>query len=135
LSLAPRTYTVEEANEKLPEVRRLVEVVVDRSGALPELQEAVAVADYRASRPGAGAEQAAAAEEAARTLHEAELMLAAAVEGLRSLGVAIKDPASGLVDFYSYREGQLVELCWRLGEPTVANWHRIGEGFAGRKPL
>lgn len=116
-------------------MRRLVEVIVDLSGALPELQEAVAVAEYRASRPGAGAEERTAAEESARRLREGELALAAALEGLAGLGIALKDPAAGLVDFYSYRDGQLVELCWKLGEPAVENWHRIGEGFAGRKPL
>lgn len=135
MSLPPRTYTPEEANEKLPEVRRLVEVIADRTSALPELQEAASLAEYRAARPAAGADEEAAAEAAARNLREAEVTLAAALQGLASLGVALKDPAAGLVDFYSYRDGQLIELCWKLGEPAVANWHRIGEGFAGRKAL
>ena len=47
----------------------------------------------------------------------------------------LKHPVEGLVDFYSYRDGELVELCWKLGEDRVAHWHRIGEGFPGRKPL
>ena len=33
------------------------------------------------------------------------------------------------------RTGELVELCWKLGEDAVGSWHRIGEGFAGRRPL
>ena len=41
----------------------------------------------------------------------------------------------GLLDFPSERDGEIVELCWLHGEPTVAHWHRIGEGFAGRRPL
>jgi hypothetical protein len=28
-----------------------------------------------------------------------------------------------------------VELCWRLGEPTVAFWHEVDAGYAGRQPL
>ena len=51
------------------------------------------------------------------------------------MGVVLKHPIEGLVDFYSYRNGELVELCWKLGEDRVAHWHRIGEGFPGRKPL
>jgi hypothetical protein len=30
---------------------------------------------------------------------------------------------------------EVVFLCWQLGEPNVNFWHRIEEGFAGRKPL
>jgi len=47
----------------------------------------------------------------------------------------LKDARTGLVDFLSWREGELIELCWRLGEDQVAHWHRIGEGFSGRRPL
>ncbi len=30
---------------------------------------------------------------------------------------------------------EVVFLCWQLGEPNVSFWHRIEDGFAGRKPL
>src|SRR6476620_8376495 len=42
---------------------------------------------------------------------------------------------SGLVDFPALHEGEEVLLCWQLGEDEVAHWHRVDEGFAGRKPL
>jgi hypothetical protein len=32
-------------------------------------------------------------------------------------------------------DGEVVELCWKLGEERVGYWHRIGEGYRGRKPL
>ena len=131
----PRTYSVEEANAALPEVRRLVETIVLRVGALPELQETARVAEYRAGRDGAGAGDEQALESARHALQSAELDLTGAVARLERIGVALKDPRIGLVDFYGYREGELVELCWKLGEDAVANWHRIGEGYAGRKPL
>jgi hypothetical protein len=136
MSVQPsRTYSVEEANAALPEVRRLVEMIVLRIESLPELQESARVAEYRAARPGAGAADATAADDARRAIQAAELDLAGAVTRLERMGVALKDPRLGLVDFYGYRDGELVELCWKLGEDTVANWHRIGEGFAGRKPV
>ncbi len=28
-----------------------------------------------------------------------------------------------------------VYLCWRVGEPNIAFWHGVDEGFAGRKPI
>jgi hypothetical protein len=131
----PRTYTLEEANAALPQVRRLVERIVERFALLPELQEQARVADYKTSRPTAGVEAEQEYERARRAMHDAELELAEDALRLERLGVALKDAQTGLIDFYSYRDGELVELCWKLGEDTIENWHRIGEGFAGRRPL
>ena len=131
----PRTYSVDEANAALPQVRRLVERIVDLFQLLPELQEAARVADYKTSRPTAGPETEEVYEKARRAMHDAELELAEDALRLERIGVALKDAQTGLIDFYSYREGELVELCWKLGEDSVEHWHRIGEGFAGRRPL
>ena len=131
----PRTYSVEEANAALPQVRRLVERIVELFELLPELQEAARVADYKTSRPTAGPETEEEYERARRAMHDAELELAEGALRLERIGVALKDAQTGLIDFYSYREGELVELCWKLGEDSVEHWHRIGEGFAGRRQL
>ena len=131
----PRTYTVEEANRALPEVRTMVEKIVDCYNLLPELQEAERVADYKTSRPNAGPEAEKDYERARRAMHNAELELAGNALKLEQIGVSLKDAQAGLIDFYSYRDGELVELCWKLGEASVAHWHRIGEGFAGRRRL
>lgn len=130
-----RTYTLEEANQALPQVRRLVATVVERVNKLPEFQEEARVAEYRANRDSAQPSDENRRTQARRALHDAEMQLADAVARLERMGIALKDPRIGLIDFYSYRDGELVELCWRLGEPAVANWHRIGEGYAGRKPV
>ena len=58
-----------------------------------------------------------------------------ALEMFQQLGVELKDLEQGLVDFPSYREGQLVYLCWKRGEPRIAFWHTMDSGYAGRKPL
>ena len=131
----PRTYTVEEANAALTQVRRLVERIVERFHQLPELQEQARVADYKTSRPSAGPEAELEYEAARKAMHDAELEVAEDALRLERLGVALKDAQIGLIDFYSYREGELIELCWKLGEDAVENWHRIGEGFAGRRRL
>lgn len=131
----PRTYTVDEANRLLPEVRKLVERVVNSFNELPELQESARVADYKTSRPTSGPETEKEYERARRAMHDAEMELADAALRLERIGVSLKDAQQGLIDFYSYRDGELVELCWKLGEPAVGYWHRIGAGFAGRQPI
>ncbi len=134
-AVASRTYQVHEANQLLPQVRRLVGQIVELSGQLDELVDQVRIAEYRMRRPGSGAEDRDRFEESGAALRGAESDLVAALAGLEELGVQLKDPQIGLVDFLSYREGELVELCWKLGEDRITHWHRIGEGFAGRRPV
>lgn len=54
---------------------------------------------------------------------------------LEDMGAVLKDARTGLVDFYGHVDGKLVWLCWRYGEDTVAHYHQLDEGFAGRKPI
>jgi hypothetical protein len=133
--VAEKAFTVDEANQALSKVRILVGQVIELYSLVPELQDAARIAEYRRSRPDATESDQERWEEATSGAQSAELELIKAVRGLEAMGVVIKDPREGLIDFPAYREGELVELCWKLGEERVAYWHRIGEGFAGRKKL
>ena len=130
-----RTYDVVEANRVLPEVRRLVRQIVEVAASLPDLEDQLRIARYRAARPDATGDEREDVEVKEDALAGAERDLGAAVIRLEDMGVRLKDPRVGLVDFLWEREGEMVELCWKLGEERVAHWHRIGEGFAGRKPV
>ncbi|MFZ0032874.1 MAG: DUF2203 domain-containing protein [Candidatus Cybelea sp.] len=54
---------------------------------------------------------------------------------IESLGCVVKDIDLGLVDFPAMLDDEEINLCWKLGEPSVAYWHAADEGFAARKPL
>jgi hypothetical protein len=54
---------------------------------------------------------------------------------LENLGIELKDPFTGLVDFRSRMDDREVFLCWRLDEPEVAHWHELNTGFSGRQKL
>jgi hypothetical protein len=63
-------------------------------------------------------------------------LLVEIVKGLEERGILVKDIDQGLVDFPHIREnGEEVYLCWKIGENDITAWHRIDEGFAGRKGL
>jgi len=57
------------------------------------------------------------------------------LEELEKLGIELKDPFTGLVDFRAMMDGREVYLCWRMDEAEVAHWHELDTGFAGRKKL
>ena len=54
---------------------------------------------------------------------------------LENLGVQIKQFDPGIIDFFSIRDGCVVLLCWREGEPAVRYWHPLDAGFAERQPI
>jgi hypothetical protein len=130
-----RTYTVEEANQELPRVRRIVAQIAELSALLPELEDHARIAEYESKRPSAGADNKERYQQARDAVSGAELELLKAVASLNGMGIQLKGPLEGLIDFPSYRDGELIELCWKLGEEQVEHWHRIGEGFSGRRKL
>ncbi len=130
-----RTYTVEEANSELPRVRRVVQQIAELSALLPELEDQARIAEYQSKRPAAGAQDRDRHQQALDAVGGAELELLKAVASLNGMGIQLKGPLEGLIDFPSYRGGEPIELCWKLGEDRVEHWHHVGEGFAGRKKL
>lgn len=54
---------------------------------------------------------------------------------LQAEGIEVKDLETGLVDFYSRRDGELVFLCWQRGESEVGHWHLLSGSFRTRKPI
>lgn len=129
-----RTFTPAEANAALPEVRRLVGQIAELVELIPELQDQARINAYQVAR--AGGEQGREELELSEAgLRDAELSLQRAALELDEIGVVLKDAQQGLVDFPWDRDGEIVELCWKVGEESVAHWHHVGEGFAGRKAL
>jgi hypothetical protein len=131
-----RHFTPEEANAALPAVRALAERLVDRRRALLALGEELETMQALIGGNGGSLDPARAAELQDAVAREAA-GLAALVDELHELGVQVKDLDRGLIDFPASHpgNGETVLLCWELGEPVVAHWHDLEEGFAGRKPL
>jgi hypothetical protein len=135
---APKTgkkfFTVAEANSTLPLVRAIVQDITDLARALGDRHEWL-----NRLKPGDRFRLSDAHDEELRQVH-AELergqeKMEEYVRELRQLGVEMKDPFTGLIDFPSLRNGRPVYLCWRLGEPAVEHWHELEAGFAGRQKL
>ena len=129
-----RTFTPDEANAALAEVRPLVERMVAARELLIEAQRRQAELVARVASNGGGLAPPDVAAVAVE-VQEAGAELVAVLEELERLGVQVKDIDRGLVDFPCEHRGRIVLLCWELGEDEIAYWHGADEGFAGRKPL
>lgn len=52
------------------------------------------------------------------------------------MGIEIKGIEQGLIDFPALRKnGEEVFLCWKLDETDIEFWHRIDDGFQGRRHI
>jgi hypothetical protein len=118
---AARLFSAEEANRALPLIRR---IVIDIQEAFARVKIAV----DEANRCSSDSEKQDRAE-------NAKMDALALIEELVKIGVDLKDPEEGLVDFPSMRENQPVCLCWKLGEEKVSWWHPPQAGFRGRRAL
>jgi hypothetical protein len=54
---------------------------------------------------------------------------------VQTLGGVVKDPQTGLVDFYGKINGRTVWLCWRYGEDSIGYYHDLDSGYSGRRAL
>ena len=130
--MADRLFTLEEALTLLPTVRQLV---IEIQAARAEVERLTKALDRLLALSGGNGHLAADQAGARRSVQAAATKLDALMSELDSIGVQLKTIDDGLVDFPSEREGRVVNLCWRLGEDTIAWWHDLDTGFAGRQPL
>ena len=125
-----RTYTIDEANDLIPQVRAvLLQLAVQQhrlDASHTELHRQLDTNGDPATAKAAVRQEAEVSEirEGMRTL-----ML-----HLGEMGIELRDAEMGLVDFPGERDGRPVWLCWRLADPRVAFWHGTDEGYASRQP-
>lgn len=120
-------FTVEEANQTLltlePVLEQLMRVRDQIIAIRPELESGL----QKALGNGGSS--------ATKELIGLMQSVRALVQQIQSHGVLVKDIDQGLLDFPTELEGREVFLCWQFGEPTIAYWHDLEAGFAGRQPL
>jgi hypothetical protein len=129
-----RHFTPEEANAALEDLRPLVERLVAQRRAHVEALERQEELETRIRGNGGGIPPALLAAASAEVEREAR-GLAELVDEIVSRGAEVKDLDEGLIDFPALRGGETVLLCWKLGEDEIGWWHRVEDGFAGRRPL
>lgn len=129
-----RHFTPEEANAALVEVRPLVEQLVrgrrEHVAALARQEEL-----ERKIKGNGGAIPPAELAGAAADVDAIARRLTWLVDEIGDRGAQVKDLDEGLIDFPALRGGETVLLCWRFGEDEIRYWHRVEDGFAGRRPL
>jgi len=130
----PRTFTPEEANEVLVELRPIVERMVEHRRNLTAAQ--VQQAELVTRIAGNGGDMVPSdLHEAADAIQREAAAITECAERINAAGAEVKSLEEGLLDFPAKRGDEVVLLCWKLGEDAIHYWHRADEGFGGREPL
>ena len=133
-------FTVDEANEMLPEVRATLNEIQNLRDVAGNKMDQLAVLDAlwgdlvsQSANPDH--------EEYARHRHSLSECRQAIEELIqqrlfdRDIRFPVGGLEHGLVDFPTTLDGRWVYLCWQSDEPEVAYWHEVNGGYAGRRPI
>jgi hypothetical protein len=122
-----KLFTVEEANELLPEIEPLMAALLEKRAKVMVQRQGMErlLEDLHVDVGGP------ALNEMVKEFDAIERL----IYTLQAYGCVVKDINVGLLDFPAELDGEQVLLCWRYGEAEVAHYHGIHEGFNGRSPI
>jgi hypothetical protein len=133
--MSSRTFTLDEAQDLLPVLESLLRTAIEGKKLIEAVEAEFQETIHRIFLNGgvylnvlALAGRKAQREKAVQHVKDA-------MGEIDAMGVEVKDLDIGLLDFPCQVDGQIVLLCWKLGETAIAHWHGVSEGFAGRKPV
>jgi hypothetical protein len=135
-----RAFTLDEANEMLPEVRAVLSDLRDLREAAQGAVDQLAVLD---ALWGKLVVQSTNPDHQEYVLRRRALSeYSRAMDNLiqeRLINRDVRFPVggleNGLVDFPTTLDGRWVYLCWQSQEPRIAYWHEVSGGYAGRRQI
>jgi hypothetical protein len=130
-----RTFTLDEAQSLLPVLESLLRSAISAKKLIEKADAEQQALHHRIFLNGGMFLDIVPLARRKAERAKAEQRAKDAVAEIDSIGVQVKDLDIGLLDFPCVVEGQIVLLCWKLGEKSITHWHGTQEGFAGRKPI
>jgi len=130
-----KTFTLDEAQALLPLLETLLKRAMDGKKAAESIEGRLQELSRKIFLSG-GLFVDVASVRRQRTALESHVQAAKdSVAEIDAIGVQVKDLDTGLLDFPCQLDGNIVLLCWRLGECRIDFWHTVEDGFRGRQPI
>jgi hypothetical protein len=133
--MSERTFTLEEAQSLLSVLESLLRTSIDGKKLIESVDAELQETAHRVFLNGGMflnivhlARRKAEREKSIQRVRDA-------MAEIDAIGVQVKDLDIGLLDFPCKVDGNIVLLCWKLGEEGITHWHGTDEGFAARKPI
>lgn len=133
--MSDRTFTLDEAQVLLPVLESLLRSAIAGKKLIEEVEAEQQELNHRIFLNGGMFLEVVPLARRKAERVKAEQRAKDAIAEIDSIGVQVKDIEIGLLDFPCEVDGQIILLCWKLGEKSITHWHGTQEGFAGRKPI
>jgi len=131
----PRFFTLQQAEQVLPDVESAVREAISLKSSFERAQEEWKNFSRRVTvMGGVRVDHTQVSGEIGRRESIGQ-RLKETIEKIEEQGCLIKDLDTWLLDFPTLYRGEEVYLCWKLGERGISFWHGVQEGFRGRKPI
>jgi len=130
-----KTFTLAEAEALLPTIEALLKRAMEAKQAAESLEAELQLFSQRIFMTGGMLVNV---EEIVRKRQSLAAFVQQAKDALAeidAIGVQVKDLNIGLLDFPAYLDGEIVLLCWQLGEEHIGFWHTLEAGYRGRQPV
>lgn len=133
--MSSRTFTLDEAQELLPVLESLLKRAIEGKKLVESVDAELQATAHRVFINGGTSLNIVHLARRKAEREKAFQRVKDALDEIDAIGVQVKDLDIGLLDFPCEVDGEIVLLCWKLGEKAIAHWHGVSEGFAGRKPI
>jgi hypothetical protein len=133
--MSDRTFTLDEAQTLLPVLESLLRTAIGGKKIMEDVEGEMQALNHRIFLNGGTHVDVVSVARRKAERAKAEQRAKDALAEIDSIGVQVKDLDIGLLDFPCEVEGEIVLLCWKMGENAITHWHSTSEGFAGRKPI
>jgi hypothetical protein len=130
-----KTFTLDEAQSLLPVLESLLKRAMEARRAAQSVESELNELPQRIYLSGGMRVNSASIAKRRAEVEEHLKQVQESVAEIDAIGVQVKDLDSGLLDFPCRIDGEVVLLCWRMGERAIEHWHTIEAGFQGRQPL
>ncbi len=133
--MSDRTFTFDEAQSLLPVLESLLRTAMKSKQTMEQVDAEMQDLHHRVFLNGGTFLNIVPLARRKAERAKAEQHAKDAIAEIDAIGVQVKDLSIGLLDFPCDVDGQIILLCWKLGEKGITHWHGVQEGFAGRKPV
>ena len=131
----PKLFTLAEAQSLIHSVDPVLRKAIDLKSQYAEAAKEMEAFSKRIQMAGGLTVNRQHALTVRQRRDAASTKLREAIQEVEEFGCVLKDLDVGLIDFPTVFRGREVYLCWKLGETSIAFWHGMDEGFAGRKAI
>lgn len=133
--MSSRTFTLEEAQDLLPVLESLLRKAIDGKKLIESVDAELQAVAHRVFLSGGMSLNVVHLARRKAEREKTFQRVKDAMDEIDAIGVQVKDLDIGLLDFPCEVDGQMILLCWKLGEKAITHWHGVSEGFAGRKAI